>query len=536
MNSEQYISLVRRLEKQAKANPKVYRFRVTALSVLGYAYILGILLVPAALLITTAALFWSNPALLFILAKVLGKFLIVLAALVAGIFTAFGGALRSFFRGVAQPEGIRLSREAFPEFFQTLDEITKSVNSPKPSSVLVGPDFNAAVLTVPRFGFFGSKTYLMIGLPLMEAVSSEHFRAILAHEIGHISRNHGTNTSWIYQLRETWARFLENQELSESNKIEFLYTGFVNWYFPYFNAYSFVLAREQELEADRMAAELYGAKPLAESLIMVHVKGDYLDREYWKNVFDGAKSSNKPPDEVYSNMQRAFRRERNEASEMIALSKALKVRTDYNDTHPSLSDRLDFLNYDAVKNGSLEKLPAKAKTSAAEDYFGSYAENWTKEFDRMWKNDVYSFWNDLNGQWREARKRIDQLKEKHEKKEITEDELLELADLCGSDEGEDAAAGLYRELLEIDPTNAAANFFLGIYYLNKDDQKGVELLEDSMKLDVMLTVAACENLYAYCFSKHREEEAMEYLRKADSFVESLYAANLERRRVDVSDE
>jgi len=536
MKYEQYISLIKRLEIDAKEKPAFYRLKVMALAVLGYAYILGIIFVPVFVVLALLGAFWIKPALLLILLKFLGKLLLVLLVFIGGIFTAFFGAIKSFFKEIVKPKGIRLTREIAPAIFDTVDEISAGVNAPKPDQILINDDFNASVMTVPRYGFLGNKTYLNIGLPLMEAVSPNHFRAILAHEMGHISKGHGSNAAWIYQLRETWSRFLENQEETESSSIDFLYTSFVNWYFPYFNAYSFVLAREQEREADKMAAELYGAKDLAESLIFTEVKGAFLGNEYWKKIFDIAKGKEKPPSNVFSDMQRAFRSESDPGKEALALSKALKTRTDFSDTHPSLNERLQALGYPALVDGAISKLPANFETTAAEEYVGDYAERWAKDFDREWKNEILPFWKMSYEHWGEARKRTEELDLKYQTKEITEDEMYELAELHGSDKGEDAAIPILEEILKTNPKHVGAKYSLGSILLDSEDERGVELLKESMLIDRTITIPVCESIYAFYFSQHREDEALRYLRKADSFVDIIEAAQVERQNVTNADD
>lgn len=55
-----------------------------------------------------------------------------------------------------------------------------------------------------RLGVLGwHVNYLILGLPLMQAVSPEQFRAIVAHELGHLSRNHSRFAGWIYRVRLT---------------------------------------------------------------------------------------------------------------------------------------------------------------------------------------------------------------------------------------------------------------------------------------------------------------------------------------------
>ncbi len=61
MKYEQYISLIKRLEKDAEKNPSAYKFRVTALAFLGYAYFLLIAILPVALIVFTAVLLRFYP-------------------------------------------------------------------------------------------------------------------------------------------------------------------------------------------------------------------------------------------------------------------------------------------------------------------------------------------------------------------------------------------------------------------------------------------------------------------------------------------
>lgn len=543
MKYEQYFSLIKRLEESAKLNPTPYRLKVKLLAALGYAYILAIIAIPLICILVLAVLMGTKLSLLLLLIKSLGKLVIVLAVLIGGILTAFFGAIRALFgairalfKGAMVPQGIRIDREVFPQLFETIEEICNSIDSPSPDEVVINSDFQASIMTVPRFGFFGSRTYLNLGLPLLQSVSPEHFKAILAHEMGHISKRHGSDSAWIYQLRETWARFLEQQEESGSSSFDLLYTSFVNWYFPYFNAYSFVLARKQERDADQMAAKLYGGKLLAESLIITQIKGDFLENEYWKDVFDKSKTDKNPPKSVFGEMQQAFLEKRDKGLEMLVLSKALKVRSSYEDTHPSLAERLDLLGYLPKNEGLMMKLSAKVKANAANKYFGEYVGRWTKEFDKEWENEVFPYWTESFKQWGETRRRIDELNEKYSQNNMTDDEKYELAELLDTYEGEDFATPLLKEIVETNPQHAMAKFALGSILLGENDESGVKILKESMVLDQMITIPACEALYTYFYSNHREKEALLFLRKADSFNEVLQSAELERQEISDTDD
>ena len=154
MKYEQHFSLIKRLEEDAKLNPKPYRLKVKLLAALGYAYILAIIAIPLICLLILAVLIGTQLALLLLLIKLLGKLVIVLAVLIGGIFTAFFGAIRALFRETTAPQGIRIEREVFPQLFETIDEICNGIDSPRPDEVLINSDFQASVMTVPRFVFF----------------------------------------------------------------------------------------------------------------------------------------------------------------------------------------------------------------------------------------------------------------------------------------------------------------------------------------------------------------------------------------------
>ena len=44
-------------------------------------------------------------------------------------------------------------------------------------------------LQLPRLGIFGwYRNYLIIGMPLMKSLTCEQFKAVLAHEFGHLAK------------------------------------------------------------------------------------------------------------------------------------------------------------------------------------------------------------------------------------------------------------------------------------------------------------------------------------------------------------
>src|ERR1044072_3131247 len=240
MTHEEYLEMVRRLEEFAGREPKKYALRVGVLAALGYAYVLLVLAFVATLIYLLFWLTFLGGRFNFYVIK-FGWVLLMLAWVV----------LRALWVRLPAPEGIRLTREQAPRLFELADELAAKLEAPRVHVLQVDGEYNASLAQVPRLGPFGwQRNYLTLGLPLMQALTPEQFRAVLAHELGHLSGNHGRFGSWVYRVRQTWVQLLVRLE-REERWGAFAFTKFVNWFAPYFNAYSFVLARRHEYEADK---------------------------------------------------------------------------------------------------------------------------------------------------------------------------------------------------------------------------------------------------------------------------------------------
>jgi hypothetical protein len=170
--------------------------------------------------------------------------------------------------------------------------------------VLLDGDLNAGIVQVPRLGVLGwHRNHLLVGLPMLQALTPDQFRAVLAHELGHLSGNHGRFSGWIYRVRQTWGRLLERLE-QEDHWGTAIFRRFLRWYAPYFNAYSFALARGDEYEADRASADVAGARPAGEALLRAEVAGWVLHSRYWPELLGRAEHEPAPPRTAYAPLAR----------------------------------------------------------------------------------------------------------------------------------------------------------------------------------------------------------------------------------------
>ena len=533
MKYTQYISLIKRLEDYAAKNPQSYELRVVALGILGYAYFIGIMVLFLAIPIIIAASFWFFPTLLWVFIKGALKIIWLIVIGIAAFLGFLGNALRSLWTKVPEPEGIELNREIAPKIFEIVEKTSNELKAPLPDKILLNEDYNAAVVTLPRFGMFGKKIFLIVGLPLMQAISPEQFEAVVAHEFGHISRRHSKYAAWIYRLHETWQRFLDTQEQQE-HKFAFLYSKFVNWYFPYFSAYSFVLMRRQEREADQYAVKLVGAKPLGEALINLEIKGINLAQNFWQKILDEAAHKSAPPEKVFSQMALAFR-ETNASNDFLNLAKAVAVRTDYQDSHPALAERLKTIGYWQEEKNDLPGLPSPINESAAERFLGETAKKFTELFDTSWQRRVEQDWKARHTYLLEVQKRIDELEKKSASEPLSAGELYERAALTAEKYGDKQALPLLREIVEKFPEDGDSNLAFGTVLLSDEQEEGIKYIEKAKDLNSALKINADEVIFNFLRRKGRDSEAEKYLEEIEKQYEAIELAQKERSSVSPSD-
>ena len=533
---EKYETMVKNLEVYARRNPALYRCQVGMLAALGYVYVLVILI--------------------FALALALGMGY----ALISGHFSGVGIKVELFalifcgiiFRAlwVRMPppdEGLPLDRQNAPRLFAMLDDLTSKLRAPRFHHVLLDTDFNAGVLQSPRLGILGwQRNYLILGLPLMEALSPEQFQSVLAHEIGHLSGNHSRFAGWIYRVRQTWNQLM--QSLDSSSSASQIFTVFFDWYAPFFSAYSFALARADEYEADRCAAQFAGAKNTADALLSIHIAARLLSERYWPAVNELVNQQPLPPDAPISDMTRYLRQGAEPGDAALWLDDALREKTGYDDTHPALTDRLTAIGAApnqksahpalpdrlaaiggaTAANAAPRALPPPVAETAAERYFGPTRQAFTDRLNRNWQQKVTPLWKMRFENARKMQQGLAELEEKALRQPLTESEALQRAEWIEEFRGSEAAIALYQEMLRQKPNDLIAGFALGRLLLEKDDAAGVALLEEAMAKEPRSVFAGCQIMYGYLMRQGRETEAETYRRRYLGHVDLTEEAKRER--------
>jgi Zn-dependent protease with chaperone function len=153
-------------------------------------------------------------------------------------------------------------REALPQLFQLVDEVSAAVGTRGVDRVLLSaePEFGAFDLAHPgALGFLRRRRrHLVIGLPFVYALSLDELRAVIAHELAHFTLGH------LHLTRLTWhfiGRIGSRLRSMESGDYRILVP--VYWCtrasLGVFEAIYFPWWRLKELDADRRSARAVGA-------------------------------------------------------------------------------------------------------------------------------------------------------------------------------------------------------------------------------------------------------------------------------------
>lgn len=170
MEQADYVHLVRVSELACAENSHAYRRSVVLFAALGYAWVLGCLILALCLL------FWAGSHLLA------GQWRFVWVMTAIASLSLFWNSLRALWFKVDKAEGIALMPEDAPALFEALERIRRKMAGPGIDAVYLTRDFNASIRQVPRWGVLGGvRNELSLGLPLMMAQDRNRLLAVLAH-------------------------------------------------------------------------------------------------------------------------------------------------------------------------------------------------------------------------------------------------------------------------------------------------------------------------------------------------------------------
>ncbi len=506
MEIDDFKRLVARLERESAAAPRAYRLRVTALMLLGFG-ILGLLLgamglgLVAVAGVAAAVAFSGGKALLLLLK--LGKLAVLLLVPVWYLMKATAKALVV---RVPAPQGREIVRAQAPALFAAIDDMQRRMKGPRFHHVLIDDDVNAGVTQRPAFGLFGwPRNYLVLGLPLLEALPADEALSVVAHEYGHLAGGHGRFSAFVYRLRHTWGTVQAHID-SVEGWIGRLVAPLIRWYAPYFNAYTFVLARADEYRADAASADLVGAQHAANALTRINIVAPRHQR-FMSRTYDRIPHDAVPPADLMQRWADEARIAPGEEDATGWLREALDREGHFTDTHPTLRARLDALRL-APPGDALP--PPLVGPSAAQTWLGPLAPMLRDAFQNDWSKRVEDAWKTRHDQALTQRTRLAELRALPAPDAAESLEALRLALRVEPDVDHSEALAAFNAA---NPDHAEGIFIEGCHRLDRDDESGVQLLEAAIRLDPDATKAGCQRAHAFLMERGDKPGAEAYAQR-----------------------
>lgn len=523
MTREEFDDLVRGVEKRFADRPAALRWRVVMLALLGYAGLLVWLGIVVLISVGFFALSFLGDAAAKVTCGIFGAII---------FFVGGYAVLRALLVKVNRPEGRPVTRAEAPELFSVLDSLRAELRSQPFHQVLIEPVCNAAVVQVPRLGVFGwQRNYLLIGLPLLDGLSRDEMRAVLAHEFAHLSREHGRLTHWLYRLRRSWQEMF-NQLSTPRARGEFslrpVVVKFVDFFWPRFNAHAFVLSRANEYEADAQSARLTGNSNAASALLRLNVVSFHLEEKLWPDVLKLANDQATPPADVFRRLRDGIRAGPSAEEGGKWLGEGLKMTSTNSDTHPCLTERLQALQV-APTN-----LVCPPEQSAAEALLGTSLDVIREDVQKLWAKDVEKRWRERYARANALKDRLSSI-EQAPAATVDVDRLWDKAIALLDLEGGKAATPLLQEIIALRADHVLAQYHLGRLLLEENRAEGVAHLERAMELDENCLPQACGLLHQYYRAAGQAAQLRELDARMDRHEKSLAASHAERREVKASD-
>lgn len=433
MERADFVHLVRLSEHASADNSMRYRRGVAVFAALGYLWVVACLALAVGLLAWIAASFAHGGGFS------IGRGWLLLFAL-ALLWTTVCALCVRF----EEPEGAEITAEDAPMLFDALERIRKKIHGPPVHRVFLDGEFNASIRQLPRFGLFGGAVnYLNIGLPLLMALDRRRLLSVLAHEYGHLRGNHGKLSAWIYRTRLSWLKLDASLQRNEG-LMAFASQAFFRWYFPRFAAKTFALARQDEYEADRVAARLLGTRVVGAALAEIEVKSAWYADRFWPLHWSQALHTPQAAG-PFSAMRERLRSPVDEDFARVALRAALRNVSDIDDTHPVLRDRLEALD-EKPRQPSWSQKSALAMLAEPERWIAHFDEEWCRAHGQDWK---------------EHHAHLSRLRERCEGLAVTAgsnsaDEMVEWADCARRLDADADVRGRYERALQITANHPGA--------------------------------------------------------------------------------
>lgn len=366
---------------------------------------------------------------------------ITLLLLVGGL--AWGLAWGLCWRQAA-PAGRLLARQEAPALFQLVDRLCERCQAPRVDTLLINDSLEASLQQQACLGVLGMyRNHLVLGLPLLMALDVKQLAALLSHELGHLRHGRGKSAHWVYRSRRNWAALAAERQPSywRHSPTDIVQQGFFDRFLPRFNARALVLARHQELQADKLAMRVAGSGAWRTGLASLAVHDAYLRQAFWPALWHRAIGPEAPLPHPLREMRVLLKEALGHPQAGLWLRDAVKALASPDDTQACLRERLAL-------TGNAALVPDPPTTTAADQLLGARLAPLLDELDAQWQARHTQRWQEAGEARRRQELLVLELAQADPVERLKLDELLLWARTAWTLHGPAAARAPLRAALE----------------------------------------------------------------------------------------
>lgn len=469
--------LMARYEREFEADPFRFKIKALGLILLGYVFLLFALLFNLALLglLIYGQMTWGYHWGLIVGYLALGLLLIA--------------TVRSLFVRLPPPVGLTIEREQFPYLYDMIDSLRKPMRlRRKRIQLILDWEYNAFASTRPLFGLFGpSQYYVGVGLPLIASLNGEHLKAILAHELAHLSRKHTLFTGKLIRVSVVWEVLVAR--LNQRSLLSLPYRAFANWYLQYLNAARVAMRKPQEFEADRLALRAVDKEVMARALLRCALRSRIVVADYWDFLWAKSATVEDPSARAISRLFDRLSKTIDQEDAAHEMRWRLGDAAMPWDEHPSLRDRLVALGIEVPE--SEDQIPnfvalwnLTRPESSYQRVFSGRTVEMNQELDSFWQQHHLVPWVMAHESAKPGAALMRRMeKEWKEKGSLGPENAWKYAFLSISFLGLKRAIPVIEYVLEQKPSHSHANFYYGSHLVEALDPKAIGYLKKAIELD-----------------------------------------------------
>lgn len=284
---------------------------------------------------------------------------LVLAPVAIVIFCASFALLAGMLFVPAPQDGDReLDRAEAPALWAIWDEYDPAGSGDR--SLRIDAQLNASISERKKwFGLFGHQTTMTLGLELLILADERLLRTVIAHEIGHARHQHTTGATNLAEFLQTFETLFAYAD-PETTILGRLADLGVGVWLERANGEQMRLSRQNELEADSVAAALCGRDAAADSEVFMATVTRAVQADIYAPLDKELVSAIRAPVPPHVRVKENRRMLVSEATQERHLPEAWQETAGPDASHPAFRER-----FENVAAGSAPR-PVRVGASAAE--------------------------------------------------------------------------------------------------------------------------------------------------------------------------